>query len=172
MNFSAIRHIPMSQDAHGIDPAHIVLRLRAGRNDLRRCTLFYGDRACRRTPVDFFSAPMELEAWDQWFDYFQVILDSPFKRLCYYFELDDGKKTILYYGDFFSESLVDDRSEYYQLPFNHPGDITAPPGWAFPVRVRKRSGTVKRPGDDWGGPYVGFGRIWIILQGLGLTVSI
>lgn len=98
MNFSAIRHIPMSQDAHGIDPAHIVLRLRAGRNDLRRCTLFYGDRACRRTPVDFFSAPMELEAWDQWFDYFQVILDSPFKRLCYYFELDDGKKTILYYG--------------------------------------------------------------------------
>lgn len=130
MNFSAIRHIPMSQDAHGIDPAHIVLRLRAGRNDLRRCTLFYGDRACRRTPVDFFSAPMELEAWDQWFDYFQVILDSPFKRLCYYFELDDGKKTILYYGDFFSESLVDDRSEYYQLPFNHPGDITAPPGWA------------------------------------------
>lgn len=25
---------------------------------------------------------------------------------------------------------MDDRSEYYQLPFNHPADIAAPPAWA------------------------------------------
>ena len=31
---------------------------------------------------------------------------------------------------FFTDHRVDDRSEYYQLPFNHPADIAAPPAWA------------------------------------------
>ena len=44
MNFEAIQHIPMSQQAHGIDPSHVVFRLRAGRDDLKHCTLFYADR--------------------------------------------------------------------------------------------------------------------------------
>ena len=130
MNFEAIQHIPMSQQAHGIDPNHVVFRLRAGRDDLKHCTLFYADRACRLTPVIFSSVEMQVEAQDEWFDYFQVILESPYKRICYYFELDDGTQKLLYYGDFFTDHRVDDRSEYYQLPFNHSADIAAPPAWA------------------------------------------
>lgn len=130
MNYAAIQHIPMSQQAHGIDAAHVVFRLRAGRDDLIQCTLHYADRACRLTPVIFSSVPMQVEAQDEWFDYYQVILDSPFERICYYFELDDGKSKVLYYGDLFTDHLVDDRSEYYQLPFNHPADIAAPPAWS------------------------------------------
>ena len=130
MNFEAIQHIPMSQQAHGIDPSHVVFRLRAGRDDLKHCTLFYADRACRLTPVIFSSVEMQVEAQDEWFDYFQAILESPYKRICYYFELDDGTQKLLYYGDFFTDHRVDDRSEYYQLPFNHPADIAAPPAWA------------------------------------------
>ena len=130
MKFEAIQHIPMSQQAHGIDPNHVVFRLRAGRDDLKHCTLFYADRACRLTPVIFSSVEMQVEAQDEWFDYFQVILESPYKRICYYFELDDGTQKLLYYGDFFTDHRVDDRSEYYQLPFNHPADIATPPAWA------------------------------------------
>ena len=55
MKFEAIQHIPMSQQAHGIDPNHVVFRLRAGRDDLKHCTLFYADRACRLTTVIFSS---------------------------------------------------------------------------------------------------------------------
>ena len=91
MNFEAIQHIPMSQQAHGIDPNHVVFRLRAGRDDLKHCTLFYADRACRLTPVIFSSVEMQVDAQDEWFDYFQVILESPYKRICYYFELAAGK---------------------------------------------------------------------------------
>lgn len=82
MNFEAIQHIPMSQQAHGIDPNHVVFRLRVGRDDLKHCTLFYADRACRLTPVIFSSVEMQVEAQDEWFDYFQVILESPYKRIC------------------------------------------------------------------------------------------
>lgn len=151
----------MSQDAHGIDAGRVVVRLRAGRGDLRGCTLFYGDRACRKTPVVFSRIGMELEARDQLFDYFQVILDSPYTRLCYYFELDDGESRLLYYGDFFAEAPVDDRSEYYQLPFNHPADIASPPLWvrdavvynifpdSFATRRRSISGRARE--ENWKG---------------------
>ena len=130
MNLSAIKHVPMSADAHGISEQEVVFRLRCGRDALRACTLYYADRACRQTPVIFSSTPMKVVAQDEWFDYYEVILKSPYKRICYYFELDDGKEKLLYYSDFFAHQRVDDRSEYYQLPFNHRADIAEVPEWA------------------------------------------
>ena len=130
MNKSAILHIPMSQYSYGMDESHVVIRLRTAKDDLRKCTLYYGDRACRKTPVIFTKVEMKIMAQAPLYDYYEVVLENPYKRLCYYFELDDGTEKILYYGDCFCETPVDDRSEYYQLPFNHRADIVNPPKWA------------------------------------------
>lgn len=130
MNKSAILHIPMSQYAYGMDESHVVIRLRTAKDDLKKCTLYYGDRACRKTPVIFTKVEMKIMAQAPLYDYYEVVLENPYKRLCYYFELDDGTEKILYYGDCFCETPVDDRSEYYQLPFNHRADIVNPPKWA------------------------------------------
>lgn len=130
MNKSAILHIPMSQYAYGVDEKHVVIRLRAQRDNLAKCTLYYGDRACRQTPVIFTKAEMKVVAQSPLYDYYEVVLENPYKRLCYYFELSDESETILYYGDCFCSSPVDDRSEYYQLPFNHRADIVRVPKWA------------------------------------------
>ena len=119
----------MSQYAYGIDEKHVMIRLRAGRGDLKTCRLYYGDRACRLTPVLFTAKEMQVEARTEEFDYWQVELTDPYRRLCYYFLLDDGNEQSLYYGDRFTKETVDDRSEYYQLPFNHRADIVAPPQW-------------------------------------------
>ena len=54
MKKETILHIPMSEYAHGLDERRIVLRLRAARGDLERVTLWYGDTACRKTPIDWF----------------------------------------------------------------------------------------------------------------------
>ena len=129
MNRSAVLHIPMSQYAYGIDEKHVMIRLRAGRGDLKTCRLYYGDRACRLTPVLFTAKEMQVEASTEEFDYWQVELTDPYRRLCYYFLLDDGNEQSLYYGDRFTKETVDDRSEYYQLPFNHRADIVASPQW-------------------------------------------
>lgn len=53
----------------------------------------------------------------------------------YYFELDDGRETVLYYGDVFTDHLVDDRSEYFKLPFNHRADIAHVPDWVHDAVV-------------------------------------
>lgn len=130
MNKSAILHIPMSQYAYGTDESHVTIRIRTGRDDIKKCTLYYGDRSCRVTPVIFSRQEMHIVAQTELFDYFETELVNPYKRLNYYFEMNDGAEQLLYYGDFFSEDTVIDRSEYYQLPFNHRADIVNPPEWA------------------------------------------
>ena len=97
MNRSAVLHIPMSQYAYGTDEEHIVIRLRAGRGDLTECILHYGDRACRLTPVLFTEQKMAVVAQTEEFDYWETMLEHPYKRLCYYFTLSDGREEVLYY---------------------------------------------------------------------------
>lgn len=135
MKLDGILHIPMSEYCHGLDENHIVYRMRSAKGDLRRVTLYYGDTACRMTPIVFTPVPMELAASDLLHDYWQAIVDSPYKRVYYYFELDDGKETKLYYGDVFTNHLVDDRSQYFKLPFNHRADIAKVPDWVHDAVV-------------------------------------
>ena len=135
MRLDAVLHIPMSEYCHGLDENHIVYRMRSANGDLKRVTLYYGDTACRVTPIIFTPVPMELVASDLYHDYWQVIVDSPYNRVYYYFELDDGAETKLYYGDIFTDHLVDDRSQYFKLPFNHRADIAKVPDWVHDAVV-------------------------------------
>lgn len=135
MKLDAVLHIPMSEFCHGLDDNHIVYRMRSAKGDLKRVTLFYGDTACRVTPIIFTPVQMELVASSMYHDYWQAIVDSPYNRVYYYFELDDGSETKLYYGDVFTDHLVDDRSQYFKLPFNHRADIAKVPDWVHDAVV-------------------------------------
>ncbi len=130
MNRGAVLHIPMSEYAYGVDEEHVTIRLRCGRGDLLQCVLYFGDRACRQTPVVFTKQEMKVAASDLYFDYYETTLSHPYKRLNYYFELISKTERVLYYGDCFMEGCVDDRSEYYQFPYNHRADLVSPPAWA------------------------------------------
>lgn len=130
MNRSAVLHIPLSEYAYGIDEEHVTFRLRCGRDELTQCFIHYGDRACRQTPVIFTGQEMTVVASDEYFDYYEITLDHPYQRINYYFELVSEDERVLYYGDCFMEECVDDRSEYYQFPFNHRADLVSPPKWA------------------------------------------
>ncbi len=129
MKLDAILHIPKSEYCHGLDETHIVYRLRCARDDLKQVTLYYGDTACRVTPILFTPVPMEKVASDSLHDYWQVTVDSPYDRVYYYFHMDDGDRTLLYYGFVFTDHLVDDRSQYFKLPINHRADIARVPEW-------------------------------------------
>ena len=54
MRKDAVVHLPMSEYCYAASKKRIVFRLRAARGDLTACTLYYGDTACRKTPIDFF----------------------------------------------------------------------------------------------------------------------
>lgn len=135
MKLDAILHLPMSHFAYGLDERRIVYRLRCARGDLKRVTLYYGDTACRVTPIVFTPVAMEIAAWDKYHDYWQAVVESEYERVYYYFELFDGQNTALYYGDVFTDHLVDDRSQYFKLPFHHRADIARVPDWVHDAVV-------------------------------------
>lgn len=176
MNRHAVLHIPMSQHAFALDEGRVVFRLRSARDDLQRVTLIYGDRACRRTPVDYFEAEMRIIRRDPLFDWWEVTLDVPFTRLCYAFRLTgrDGEN-LLYYGDQFSTALTAERSEYFQLPFNHRADRLRIPDWMqdavvyniFPDSFATEKGFISRQPTEksWQGETVR-GRLGGTLRGM------
>lgn len=135
MKLDAVLHIPMSQYCFGLDENTIVYRLRCACGDLKTVTLHYGDTACRVTPILFTPVPMEKVASDLLHDYWQAVVRSPYDRVYYYFELDDGDDALLYYGDVFTHRLVDDRSQYFKLPINHRADIANVPDWVHDAVV-------------------------------------
>lgn len=156
MDRQSILHIPMSEYAHGRSEERVVIRLRAKKDDLKKVTLFVGDTACRKNPIDFFPFEMEVVASDLYFDYFEADFVSPFKRMHYYFLLDDGKETINYFSGFFRNDLPDGRSEYYKLPFNHRADIADIPDWVhdaviyniFPDSFATKKGFITGAGTE------------------------
>jgi glycosidase len=125
----ALLHIPLSNYANAVDENHIVFRLRAARGDLKSAAIFFGDRYCCSNPIALTKAKMELAASDELFDYFETCVEIPYTRICYFFEITDGKETIFYYSDNFSKQQPDERGEYYQIPFNRREDIVKIPEW-------------------------------------------
>lgn len=138
MNKSAILHIPLSQYAAAGREKLMTIRLRAAKGDLSACTLYYGDRACPRTPVSFSPLSMRAEYEDEFFAYYEVTFKSPFERVCYYFKLEKEDEWYFYYADQFTKeladiemngSLIEGRSEYYQYPFILRNEIMEIPEW-------------------------------------------
>ena len=95
MKKEAVLHIPMSEYAHGIDENHYVFRLRTARGDIKKCSLFYGDTACRQTPILFIEEPMGLVAQDEFFDYYEVEMKGEYHRIYYYFNLNEDRKSVV-----------------------------------------------------------------------------
>lgn len=135
MKREAVLHIPMSRFAHSVGERRVVIRLRAAKDDLRECRLFYADRACREDPVTLTKVDMPRVACDELFDFFEVELQSPYSRICYYFELYDGVETLLYYDDCFHTGSATARMHYYQLPYIHRADCVDIPDWAYDAVV-------------------------------------
>lgn len=139
MNKSAVLHIPMSRFAFALSEDCFVIRLRAGKGDLDRCTLFYGDRACMSSPVRFTPVVMEKRYEDKLFDFYEMVLRDCPRRICYYFQLEQGDEKIYYYADAFHEELpdlimedgfvIEGRSEYYQYPYILRSEVVKLPEW-------------------------------------------
>lgn len=138
IDFASVLHIPLSQYAFAESEHSMTIRIRVRKHDLTDCILYYADRVCRCTPIDFYEFPMTICAQDEFFDYYEAKLESTFSRVCYYFKLVKESEWTYYYADRFTKKLpdlyidgkvVDGRSEYYQYPFILREEIVDVPSW-------------------------------------------
>lgn len=129
MRFEAIEHIPNSSYSYAVAEDKLVIRIRCLKNDIKKCTLYYGDRVCVHQPIIVHEIEMQIAASDKFFDYFQAEFHSPYTRVCYYFKLDDGENEIYYCGREFSKKPPEDRTLYFQFPFIRREEIVDTPEW-------------------------------------------
>ena len=125
----AVTHIPLSQYAFANSERSLTIRLRCAAGELDRCVLWYGDRAQQDDPIRFTSLEMECTAHEIDFDYYEVTFDSPYTRVCYYFQLTGGSEILYLYADIFSAHLPSERSEFYQYPFIRREEAATVPAW-------------------------------------------
>lgn len=129
MNLSAVFHRPLSEYAHAVDENTYVFRLRTARDDLESVRFFFADRADMSPKLTFQSLPMPKVRSDKLYDWYELTLHTPFLRIAYYFGLDDGAQVKYYIGDCFEDSDDQERSDYFQLPFNLHADRLEIPDW-------------------------------------------
>ena len=129
MNPATIYHRPLSEYAFALDDTHYVFRLRTGRGEALSCKFYYADRAIMTPELEFFCVPMEKFREDQYFDWYEIRLETSFERIAYYFELFDGAESLCYYGDCYEMIGQPNRADYFQLPFNHRADRLTIPEW-------------------------------------------
>ena len=131
MEKSAVLHKPYSEYCFALATNKLVIRLRAKREDLKSCYLYYGDRMDPHTPIDVTRVQMELAYQDEWFDYFEAEFEINITRVCYYFKLTDQcGETIYYYNQDFHNEVVLNRQLYYNFHYVREEDIPDVPEWA------------------------------------------
>ena len=129
MNPATIYHRPLSEYAFALDDTHYVFRLRTGKGEALSCKFYYADRAIMTPDLEFFCVPMEKFREDQYFDWYEIRLETSFERIAYYFELFNGTESLCYYGDCYEMIGQPNRADYFQLPFNHRADRLVVPEW-------------------------------------------
>ena len=125
----AVTHIPLSQYAFANSERNLTIRIRTAKDNVVRCVLYYGDRVQPGDPIVFTPVEMRKAASDTEFDIFDATFDSPYTRVCYYFELTDAEEQVYLYADIFSDALPTERSEFYQYPFIRREEISTVPEW-------------------------------------------
>ena len=127
----AILHIPLSQYAFANSEMNLTIRIRVAKDNLTDCVLWYGDRVQPGDPIVFTAVYMKKILSDMHFDYYDATFETPYDRVCYYFELKDPEETRFYYADICAKYLPVERSEFYQYPFIRREEICEEPKW-FP----------------------------------------
>lgn len=130
MQLQAVLHIPLSSYAFAASETSLVIRLRTAKDDVQGCSLYYGDRVCENDPIDVTKVEMKKIASDELFDYYEAVIEDNYTRVCYYFELKDGKEHIFYSEYGFSGKMKCQRTQYFQFPYIRREDIPDIPAWA------------------------------------------
>ncbi|WP_416731277.1 glycoside hydrolase family 13 protein [Fictibacillus sp. JL2B1089] len=127
----AIYHRAGNNFAYAYDETTLHIRLRTKKGDVDSVTLIHGD------PYDWTKdgwqtsrSLMTLSGTDEYFDYYFIAIQPPFRRLRYGFELKSGDETLVFTEKgFYNEAPFDDTAYYFCFPFLNGIDVFRAPSW-------------------------------------------
>lgn len=104
MNFAGVYHRPESEMAYLYTKDIMHIRLKTAKDDIAGVSLLHGDPYSLRSRPDlpkFYTQPTPMKKiyTDELFDYWQLAVTEPKKRLAYAFELIDQSNNCFIYTE-------------------------------------------------------------------------
>jgi len=130
MNKAAVFHRVDSEYSYLLDEKTVVLRLRCAKDDMKSVSVFYGNRVYWGAEVPVKEIKMEKIATGSLHDYYEAVVQPGFRRMFYYFLLDDGVEQVYFYESEFHTVLTKNRTYFYQLPYMRREEVYDVPEWA------------------------------------------
>ncbi|WP_077328139.1 alpha amylase N-terminal ig-like domain-containing protein [Virgibacillus siamensis] len=129
----AIYHRPKNNFAYAYDAETLHIRLRTKKRDIEKVNLIHGDPYNWSTDGwQVQRSDMFLQAQDELFDYWQIAVKPPFRRLRYGFELFSGDEKLVYTEKgFYQDAPLDDVAYYFCFPYLNRSDVFQAPDWAM-----------------------------------------
>ncbi|MDM8220548.1 glycoside hydrolase family 13 protein [Limosilactobacillus mucosae] len=139
MNFAGVYHRPESEMAYLYTKDIMHIRLKTAKDDIAGVSLLHGDpySLCSRPDLPKFytqPTPMKKIHTDELFDYWQLAVTEPKKRLAYAFELiDQSNNCFIYTDQGFIKSddlkMLEDANTYFRMPYFQDIDAFHAPKW-------------------------------------------
>ncbi|WP_288718842.1 glycoside hydrolase family 13 protein [uncultured Limosilactobacillus sp.] len=139
MNFAGVYHRPESEMAYLYTKDIMHIRLKTAKDDIADVSLLHGDPYSLRSRPDlpkFYTQPTPMKKiyTDELFDYWQLAVTEPKKRLAYAFELiDQSNNCFIYTDQGFIKSddlkMLEDANTYFRMPYFQNIDAFHAPKW-------------------------------------------
>ncbi|WP_308636752.1 glycoside hydrolase family 13 protein [Paenibacillus silvisoli] len=158
MMLEAIYHRPKQNWSYAYDRSTLHLRIRTKKADMNAVQAIVGDKYAWDNTKQ--TVPMRIFATDALFDYWEVAVEPPFRRLRYAFQLEKGTKKLWLTESGFVNELPEDCLSFYDYPFINPIDVFQPPAWVkeavfyqiFPERFANGDPSLDPENvEPWGG---------------------
>ncbi len=136
MELGSISHRCAFSDAYPLNDRQIVINLRTGK-DITSVTIIHDDPyaggATGHMAWDGKGEAMALDKQLKYHNIWTITLTPKFKREQYYFEISDGRESLLMFEDgFYSRTEAQKPGrlrQYFKFPWLNPSDVHMPPEW-------------------------------------------
>ncbi len=154
----AIFHRPKQNWAYSYDRSTVHLRVRTKRDDAERVRAIVGDKYAWEQTVN--TVEMRKFASDDLFDYWEVAVQPPYRRLRYAFLFSNGNEELYLTEKEFRAEPPEDSLEMFDFPYINPVDVFQPPAWVkdavfyqiFPERFANGDPSLDPENvEPWGG---------------------
>ncbi|MCZ8536134.1 glycoside hydrolase family 13 protein [Paenisporosarcina quisquiliarum] len=130
MERSAIFHRPGNNYSFIIEKDTLCIRIRTKKADIQKIELIYGDPYVWENDKWIFQrADISKSATDALFDYWEVKISPPHRRIRYGFELYSNDERVLFTEKGFYEDIIYDSGYYFCFPYLHASEQFNPPEW-------------------------------------------
>ena len=130
MNLSSILHRSTDQYAYVCTNNEVHIMMQTQKGDCETVHIIYGD------PYDWVKGEwqstkiaMEKTGTDQLYDYWEIVVTPPYRRLRYGFELQNENEYFYFGEGGFSKERPKDIAFYFAIPFVHGSDSFSTPDW-------------------------------------------